>query len=74
MSKENLWHDLRKNPDDLPNNGEHVLAKHNGVSRYEVMLFSDRARPIFFANGLHYHPTEIGAWKYIELYEGDTEE
>lgn len=35
-NKTNEWHDLRKDPNDLPNNGRRVLVKDKSRREYDV--------------------------------------
>ena len=72
------WHDLRKNPDDLPKTAEHVLVCWRGIKQdwYDVM-FWDSDRKVFSLYGDHpvmsdERPVTFGdviAWKYIEPFE-----
>lgn len=80
------WHDLRKNPDDLPCAEEPVLILDGGS--YMVTVYGKVYNPLtkdylhsessYYKDYLlkwhlpQYHKQEdVLAWRYIELFEGD---
>lgn len=72
------WHDLRKNPNDLPKDAEYVLVCWRGIKQnwYDVMFWDDDKK-VFSLYGDHpvtsdERPVTFGdviAWKYIEPLE-----
>lgn len=72
------WHDLRKNPDDMPEEDVKVLTVHRyhhfsigeDANEYEI---GHRYRDTFFFSGGEGVNSKVLAWKYIEPFEGDSE-
>lgn len=57
--EEYAWHDLRKNPEDLPENGSRVL----------IMIDIDGLDVKGYVTLADYLPCEVLKWKYIEVEE-----
>lgn len=71
---EYVWHDLRKNPNDLPKDLENVLICIKGLERYKagVTAAVHNKRAGLWGNGsCSYKDREVVAWKYIDPFEGE---
>lgn len=68
------WHDLRKNPDDLPESGIVVLVYHK-YWHYKAEAMFGEYEPAYYigdrwtGEGAQGKDNEIIAWKYIELFK-----
>lgn len=81
-----FWHDIRKNPDDLPKNEELVLCEWVGGSHnwHDVFMFWEKPRNCFTNTHGTYisivgdekfsQEGQVVAWKYIEPFEEEEEE
>lgn len=64
------WHDLRKNPDDLPKIGSDIVYLFIYSGEHERRLHSN-ALPFMFEDDLKSNDEfEYIAWKYLEPFEG----
>lgn len=72
-AKENevVWHDLRKFPNDLPNNNTNVIVKTNSIT--ESAVFHKRLDGTYFWNcffpPIERHPDSIIAWCELPKFE-----
>lgn len=64
------WHDLRKNPEDLPEDGSYILTFHEllgrqcyGICEYNNKQFEDGINPSCLIK------ESLIAWQYIEPFE-----
>lgn len=66
------WHDLRKNPDDLPPDGQEVLLLLDSLSEtvesYWLGWYVEKDN-VFATDECDFERDEIKAWKYIEPFE-----
>lgn len=80
QSEKYKWHDLQKNPDDLPKTDEMILCAWQGGTRlwYDTFFYYITPRKYFSKNGesVSIIGTEkfsaegqVVAWKYIEPFE-----
>lgn len=60
------WHDLRKNPDDLPKDGLDIVVWNSGADK-----FSMTASPYWVRNCANDSGYNIVAWKEIEPFESE---
>lgn len=64
------WHDLRKNPEDLPEERSHVICCHGGKRKYYTATWF--CKNAFWCADEEYgsFPYEdVIAWRYIEPFE-----
>lgn len=67
-SEEYKWHDLRKNPNDLPENGSSVLTCENGI--YQELKYYDGFNCHLIGDEIYRkNELKVTAWKYIEPFE-----
>lgn len=65
-SERNGWHDLRKNPDDLPNDGEKVLA--SNLLTAEYVRYDDAEKSWKHD---YFELDNVRYWKREDFPEGD---
>lgn len=67
--KEFIWHDLRNNPDDLPDEGE-VNVCLDG--KYGNVTFDKGISSVYYCSGHFFNDHELNklviGWKYIEPF------
>lgn len=63
------WHDLRKNPNDLPTDGLNVIAFNKILGRCVSATYNGHGWIIMGGSDLYY--PFIIAWRYIEPFEED---
>lgn len=71
-SAKNEWHDLRKNPQDLPKEPGAYLTEHGGMNP-TVLRYNDGWNVAKFSDGSEYRDAEIFdviAWAEYEPFEG----
>lgn len=66
------WHDLRKNPDDLPEPNTYVLAVDDDFDQFTALLSDEnylwRADCVYENGSIDDH--DVIAWREIEPFEG----
>lgn len=65
------WHDLRKNPDDLPEDSKDVLVTVKGGCVNRTWHDSCGWRNATAKKARHYSDKSVLAWKEIEEFEND---
>lgn len=65
------WHDLRKNPDDLPEDNKDVLVTIKGGCVNRTWHDSCGWRNATAKKARHYSDKSVLAWKEIEEFEND---
>lgn len=65
------WHDLRKNPADLPKDGKHVLADIKGGCVNRTWHDSCGWRNATAKKARYYSNDRVIAWKEIEEFENE---
>lgn len=65
------WHDLRKNPDDLPEDSKDVLVTVKGGCVNRTWHDSFGWRNATAKKARHYSDKSVLAWKEIEEFEND---
>ena len=70
-NKANEWHDLRKDPNDLPNThcGNWVIALYDNGILWCRARREEFVEGIFWVNSYHYQIYNVIAWKEIVLPE-----
>ena len=71
------WHDLRKNPEDLPDDFHNVLICINGFEGTPIgvsIAMHNGLRNLWGTESLSYKDDEVIAWREIEPFESEESE